>query len=260
MCCCFLFFFLGVQMYLRQPVKRWLPAPWRSCWPAPPARRAARSGWAEPGWTGGCWTGGASQRTRLDEPCRKSCNFVSRTVCWGCPRCWRGSAACWSWLEAASGPADFASCFPLHHIWPLLWMSSLVVRRVYAGLGRGGKIYIYSAGKNELICRRGEGKKSHITVGRLKKTRRRGEGEKKKNLNSKMGCLQSVDPREQPVRRSEMPPWKWRGPKSWRLLTSYHWLVGNQLSPVALSPSSLSLFDYVAVQCGAFCDWGCPIN
>lgn len=126
-------YFLG-WIYLPQPVKRWLPAPWRFCWPAPLARRAGRFGWGEPGWTEGCWTDGASQRTKLNELCRKLCNFVSQTVCSGCPRCWRGSEACWSWQEAASGPADFASCFPLHHIWPLLWMSSLVVRRVCKGL------------------------------------------------------------------------------------------------------------------------------
>lgn len=105
-----------------------------------------------------------------------------------------------------------------------------------------------------------EGKKSHNSLEVEKKNKDKEGRLRERKSYSKMGCVQSVDPREQQVRRSEMPPWKWRGPKSWRLLTSYHWLVGNQLSPVALSPSSLSLFDYVAVQCRAFCNWGCPIN
>ena len=115
-----------MDLYLPPPGARWLPAPWRSCWPAPPARWAGTSGWAARGWTGGCWTDGASRRTRWGAPCRRSCSCASRTACSGCPRCWRGWAACWSWQEAASGPADFASCSPLHHIWPPLWMSSLV--------------------------------------------------------------------------------------------------------------------------------------
>lgn len=87
--------------YLLLPGWRWLPDPWTFCWPALPARKAARTE---------CWSR-SSQRWRPQPspaPAADRCWLPtsSRRVCWGYPRCWTASAACWSSPAAATGPAE----------------------------------------------------------------------------------------------------------------------------------------------------------